>query len=121
MIVPFVVATGSPKVPYNTPVFQEWHKAVLLVFIIASRDKDTSPLDQDSVNVQGPVGTQLLRYNRALYKRDVMSWHSQDCLLQLVVAQGRQLLARDHEDRVSSSSSSGKSCVCSIKKNKSPL
>ncbi len=121
MIAPFAVATGSPKVPHNTLVFQEWREAVLLAFITAGRDKDASPLDQDSVNIQGPVGAQLLRCNGALYKRDVTSWHSQDCLLQLVVAQGRQLLARDHKDRVSSSSSGGKSCVCSIKKNKSPL
>jgi hypothetical protein len=107
-------------VPHNTPAFREWREAALLAFITAGRDKDASPLDQDGVNVRGPVGAQLLRCDGAPYERDVTSWHSQDCLLQLVVAQGRQLLARDHEDRVGSGSSGGKSCVCSIEKNKSP-
>ncbi len=88
VIAPFAIAAGSSEVPHDAPALREWCEASPLAFIAAGGDEDATPLDQDSVDVRGPVGAQLRGCDGPPYKGDITSWHSQDCLLQLVVAQG---------------------------------
>jgi hypothetical protein len=100
MIAPLAVTAGSPEVSHDTPTLREWSKTAPLALRAASRDKNTSSLDEHGIDVRRSVGTELLRCDGPSYERHITSWQSQDCLLQLVVAQRRQLLTTDEEDGV---------------------
>lgn len=64
--------------------------------------------------------TNLLLGDAASYEANISSWHSQDCLLQVIVAKRSQDLTTNAEDGVTLSGN-GESCGERVVKNESPI
>jgi hypothetical protein len=86
-----------------------------------SLDENSGPLNEHSIDVRRSVGRQLLWRNGPSYEGHIMSWQSQDCLLQLVMAQGCQLLACNQQDGVLACGGEGEGGGVRIIQNESPL
>ena len=88
----FAVTTGIRELARDEPVLWEGLEAPSVILSVPTREKNTSPLNEDSIHVQQPVYLNLLRYYRARNIRNILARYYQYLmLLGCIVQRGKYI------------------------------
>jgi hypothetical protein len=102
MVTPFTVGAGSPKVAGNPAALWEGTQPRTDCSASPARRLHGCPptLNQDCIDVRGPVRAHLSWSNGAAYELHILPWKSEDCPTHRTVYEGCHLLLSHDEDRV---------------------
>ena len=73
IVILFTVTTGIRELARDEPVLQEGLEAPSVILPIPAREKNTSPLNKDSIYIQQLVYLNLLKYYRARNIRNILA------------------------------------------------
>jgi hypothetical protein len=120
MITPLVVTIASTKVSRHPATLREWPKAAPGTFSTWLRYDDPTRLDKRPINVRRSVGHKLRWQDRTLYEVHILSWHSQDRLLQSIITQRYKLVSTDSQGGVGTVGRGREGGGSGVVKNKGP-
>jgi len=125
VVTPLAVTTGVPKISGDVPAIWERSEPPRTAEATTTRDQNTTPLNEEGIDVRRPMRRNLVWENGASYEAHIPAWQCQGVSLHQVVAHRCQQISPHQQDRVRenkplllTSSSKGNCRVHGVVKNK---
>ena len=121
MVTPLAITTGIPKLTRYVPAFGEWSETGTATAPVAStRDEDTSPLNQDGIDVRWTMCHNLGRSDCPRHVRNGLARHGNHPQLDSIMTQRGKLITCNLKLQVKADWTGVLGCLDSSMEDESP-